>query len=101
MKRIIMILTMLLVGINLYSQDFEPSQHKFYWSPTGNYIYLSADMDYFKQKDFLLGWHWGGKTSISQTSSNAFACDLRAEMQTSDTAQRQGAFSRMALGVRQ
>ena len=60
----------------MYSQDYEPSQRKFVWN--GIPRYLNADMDYFKQKDFLLGWHWNDLYKIKDCSAlvQQRSCDL-------------------------
>ena len=45
--------------MSIYAQDFEPSQLKFKLTIGADTTekYLSADLDYFKQKNFMLGWY--------------------------------------------
>ena len=50
-----------LLTATAYSQDLEPTQHKF----TGQFEYLSADSSYFQQNHIILGWHWGASPKIS------------------------------------
>lgn len=66
MKKSVLIIVLLLIASNLFSQDFEPAQRKFFWALSQDSVLLSSEMEYFKQKDFLLGWHWGGPKKISQ-----------------------------------
>lgn len=68
MKTIFLSLFFLLIAQSMYSQDYEPSQRKFVWN--GIPRYLNADMDYFKQKDFQIGWHWGFPHSSYFTTSS-------------------------------
>ncbi len=68
MKNLIILLSILLAVANILAQDKEPVQHKFYFPAysESDSIYLSDTLDYFKQKEFMLGWHWGGSKKISQ-----------------------------------
>ena len=68
MKNIIILLLLLLAVANIYSQDKEPNQHKFYFPAysESDSVYLSDTLDYFKQKEFMLGWHWGASKKISK-----------------------------------
>lgn len=65
MKTLIVIF-LALSAINLFSQDIEPPRHKFRWGVGGSDIYLSNDSTYFKQRNVLLGWHWGAPRRISE-----------------------------------
>lgn len=67
MKKLIIIL-IALGFISLYCQDKEPIQQLFNLK-IGNDLtpkYLSADMDYFTQKKFILGWAWSNGRKMSE-----------------------------------
>lgn len=64
MKKVIAFL-LLLISFTVFSQDLEPTQFKFDWGVGGVKKYLSADSAFFRQNNFLLGWHWAGKQKIS------------------------------------
>ncbi|HPI20760.1 MAG TPA: hypothetical protein PKY56_10345, partial [Candidatus Kapabacteria bacterium] len=53
---------------NIYAQDKEPVQHKFYFPAYSaiDSVYLSDTLDFFKQDKFMLGWHWGASFKISK-----------------------------------
>ena len=57
----IKILFFLILSISIFAQDFEPEQIKFKLTigTDSSEKYLSADLDYFKQNHFILGWAWG------------------------------------------
>jgi len=67
MKKIIIYLIAIVLFTNIYAQDKEPAQHKFYFPAYSEIdsVYLSDTLDYFKQKEFMLGWHWGASKKIS------------------------------------
>ncbi len=67
MKNILIVIFSLLAFANIYSQDKEPVQHKFFYPAysTVDSVYLSDTLDFFKQDKFMLGWHWGGSIKIS------------------------------------
>ncbi len=59
---------MLMMAItNIFAQDFEPGQVPFNFGESGPSVYLSADLCYFKQRQFMLGWHWGASKKITQS----------------------------------
>jgi hypothetical protein len=62
MKKIIFIL--FLTSIQIFAQDFEPQQAVFDINGNANYL-ISADSALFKQNNMILGWHWGGDTSMT------------------------------------
>jgi hypothetical protein len=62
MKKIILIL-LLSLSI-LKAQDADPNQLKFLLG--NDSTFLNADLDYFKQKKFLLSWEWGVGGKISR-----------------------------------
>jgi len=68
MKKIFIILFTLFTFATIYAQDKEPVQHKFYFPAYSEIdsVYLSDTLDYFKQKEFMLGWHWGASKKISK-----------------------------------
>jgi hypothetical protein len=47
-----------LLQVTATAQDFEPSQKLFMFN--GDSTYLSAKLPYFRQRNMLIGWHWGG-----------------------------------------
>ena len=67
MKNLIILLSILLAVANIHAQNKEPEQHKFYFPAYSEIdsVYLSDTLDYFKQKEFMLGWHWGASKKIS------------------------------------
>ena len=67
MKKILIFLFVLVIYSYTFAQDKEPNQHKFYFPayPEIDSVYLSDTLDYFKQKEFMLGWHWGASKKIS------------------------------------
>ena len=68
MKKIFIILFVLAIYSYTFAQDIEPEQHKFYfpaYSLTDS-VFLSDSLNYFKQKEFMLGWHWGASKKISK-----------------------------------
>ena len=69
MKKILISLFIILSS-SILCQDFEPGKSKFFWG-TGDIIgrYLTSDSSYFKQRNFLLGWHWVGTKKISPQSN--------------------------------
>jgi len=68
MKKILIFLFVLVIYSYTFAQDKEPNQHKFYFPayPEIDSVYLSDTLDYFKQKEFMLGWHWGASYKISK-----------------------------------
>jgi len=68
MKKIFIYLFTIAIFTNIYAQDKEPVQHKFYFPAYSEVdsVYLSDSLDYFKQKEFMLGWHWGASKKISK-----------------------------------
>jgi len=68
MKKIFLILIALFTFATIYAQDKEPEQHKFIYPAISEVdsVYLSDTLDYFKQKEFMLGWHWGASKKISK-----------------------------------
>lgn len=69
MKNLIILLLILLAVANLFAQDKEPVQQKFYFPAysESDSVYLSDTLDFFKQDKFMLGWHWGGSKKISRS----------------------------------
>jgi len=67
MKKILIILFVIAIYTNIFAQDKEPEQHQFYFPAYSEIdsVYLSDTLDYFKQKEFMLGWHWGASKKIS------------------------------------
>lgn len=57
------IFILLIISCNIFSQDLEPAQVQINFN--GFPTYLSPEMPYFQQNDFILGWHWGGPRRIS------------------------------------
>lgn len=74
MKKSILIVMFVLPCL-LFGQNIEPQQVKFFFQSDS--IYLSADMDYFKQSKFLLGWHWNhyGRMTKAMGMNQAHAHD--------------------------
>ena len=68
MKNILILLVIIITFFNCFAQDKEPVQHKFYFPAYSEIdsVYLSDTLDYFKQKEFMLGWHWGASKKISK-----------------------------------
>ncbi|MBX3044385.1 MAG: hypothetical protein KIT33_13250 [Candidatus Kapabacteria bacterium] len=52
------IIILLLSVTSLLTQNFEPSQKLFKWGLTGDSVYISSDLEYFRQSKPILGWHW-------------------------------------------
>jgi len=69
MKKIIIYLIAIVLFTNIYAQDKEPVQHKFYFPAysTVDSVYLSDTLEFFKQDKFMLGWHWGASKKISKS----------------------------------
>ncbi len=56
-----LIFVIALLSTTLLGQDYQSSQHHF------NSGYLSSDSKEFKQRDFMLGWHWAGGKKITHS----------------------------------
>lgn len=63
MKIKILILLLILSSV-ANGQTREATKHQFNYF--GNPTYLSSSLDSFKQKNFILGWHWGDYQKISK-----------------------------------
>lgn len=63
MKKIIFFLVF--ASINLFSQDFEPTQSKFLINSDS--VFVSPDSALCYQNKMLLGWHWGGGWKMTQS----------------------------------
>ncbi|MBX3043101.1 MAG: T9SS type A sorting domain-containing protein [Candidatus Kapabacteria bacterium] len=61
------IIILLLSVTSLIAQNFEPGQQLFKWGLTGDSIYISSDLEYFRQTKPILGWHWGGSYKLSKS----------------------------------
>ncbi len=68
MKKIFIYLFAISIFTNIYAQDIEPEQHKFYFPAYSviDSVLLSDSLNYFKQGKFMLGWHWGASKKISK-----------------------------------
>ena len=64
MKKTILLL-MLCCFLPVFSQTYEVTQVPFTILGKSNY-YISPDSSYFKQNNFILGWHWGGSKKITK-----------------------------------
>ena len=73
MRTRILILFAFLFTLSVFAQNLEPYQHKFWWKT--QYRLLSDTMNDFKQRNFMLGWHWGGPYKITK-ALDVKQCDI-------------------------
>lgn len=66
MRKIIIILMTLIIGVNCFSQTKQPVKQKLNY--LGNLIYLDENSD-FHQSSFVLGWHWYSGYKMSSALS--------------------------------
>ena len=66
MRKIVIILMALVIGVNCFSQTKQPVKQKLNY--LGNLIYLDENSD-FLQNSFVLGWHWYSGYKMSSALS--------------------------------
>ena len=73
MKYLVFLIIFLLSVFSLYSQILDPPQRQFQIDSQD--VFLSDSLvinvngesyELFKQKDFILGWHWAGPRKLSK-----------------------------------
>ena len=74
MKYLVFLIIFLMSVFSLYSQILDPPQSQFQIDSQD--VFLSDSLvinvngeayELFKQKDFILGWHWGGSRKMTET----------------------------------
>jgi hypothetical protein len=64
MKKYILIVAVILIASNLYSQDKEP-QALYFKMPSSNAI-DTFNVSNYPQTNFMLGWQWGGHPRMTE-----------------------------------
>lgn len=72
-------LLLILINVELFSQDIEPAQRLF--NHYGQNKLIGSHLDSFKINNFTLGWHWGGQYKNSK-AMNTNQKDIESKEET-------------------